>query len=513
MSRLLVIGLDSADAELIDRWVASGDLPTFASLRAEGAWGRLRTSAEVMHVSGWPTMYTGVGPAHHGLYHAYQTRDGVRGVERADPSRYGAPPFWVDLDRAGRRTVIMDAFMTVPIQPFGGLQIQEYGTWTWFGSPETRPPALGREIAKRFGAYPAPEHLHVLEPPDPIWFRDRLVAGAGRKADVVRWLMREQPWDALFVTLGEPHGAGHYLWHHDDRDYPATARRTDLAPHPLLDVYVAVDRAIERMLEAVTDDITVLVISADGMGPNHAGTQHIPEALHRLGLFHGAGVGEASSAAGSGSRSTGLAARARRLVPLAVRQAVSRCLPRRVHYRMSMKWVNDAVDWERTRVFCIPNSNEAYLRVRREGRDPGGRETAATCAEVLALLDRVGTTLRNPDRAAIPAARVVRMDDVEGARRADLPDIVLSWEEPAAVGRRLSGDGIGEIEGKAGWETAPFYTGNHRPNAFVLARGPNVHPGSVIAGDILDFAPTALALLDVALPDRYEGRPWTEVVG
>ncbi len=80
MSRLLLIGLDSADADLIERWCDEGDLPHLAALRGEGAWGRLGTTADILHVSAWPTIYTGASPGHHGLYHAYQTSPGVQGV-------------------------------------------------------------------------------------------------------------------------------------------------------------------------------------------------------------------------------------------------------------------------------------------------------------------------------------------------------------------------------------------------------------------------------------------------
>ncbi len=107
------------------------------------------------------------------------------------------------------------------LEGFGGMQVLEYGTWTWFGEPASTPSPLLGEIKRRFGAYPGPEHLEVTDvPADPVRMRDRLVAGAARKSEVTRWLMREHAWDFLFVTFGEPHGAGHYLWHLEDRDYP-----------------------------------------------------------------------------------------------------------------------------------------------------------------------------------------------------------------------------------------------------------------------------------------------------
>ncbi len=533
MSRVLVIGLDSADAELIERWSDAGHLPALASLRREGAWGRIGTTADVMHVSGWPTLYTGVSPGRHGLYHAYQTRAGARGIWRARPQDAGAPPFWKYLDDAGKRCVVMDAFMNHPLPGFGGVQILEYGTWTWFVSPGARPTRLWKEIARRFGPYPAPEHLHVLDVPDAAWFRDRLVQGARVKGEVCRWLLSEEPWDLAFVTFGEPHGAGHYLWHHEDAAYPAHAGPPGAAPHPLLDVYAAVDAEIGRILSEVDDATTVLVVSGDGMGPNYAGCQHVPEALHRLGLLHGGGVGRAgpadvggAPAYGSDARSAhpsfagasgspGLASRLRGMIPLGLRQAVTRCMPRSLHYRLSMRWVNEAIDWPRTRVLCIPNANEAYLRVRLAGREPGG--TVAPGPEYAELVERLASlagSLRNPENGRLAAERAVRVDErFPGPERPHLPDLVITWDPDARVLGELAGEGVGTIHGAPGYRTTPFYTGNHRPNAFAALRGPSVSAGSRLeGGHVLDVAPTVLAALGVDPSPAFEGEPWEEAL-
>ena len=41
-SHLLVIGLDAADKDLIERWAASGDLPTFKTLQDAAAWADVK---------------------------------------------------------------------------------------------------------------------------------------------------------------------------------------------------------------------------------------------------------------------------------------------------------------------------------------------------------------------------------------------------------------------------------------------------------------------------------------
>ena len=372
--KVLLIGLDSADVDLIERWCAAGYLPTLASLRQQGVWGRLATTAEVMHVSAWPSLYTGTMPGKHGMYHAYQISAGDQDVHRTRADECAQPPFWQFLDAAGRRCIVMDAFMSYPIEGFRGIQILEYGTWTWFDEPLATPNSVWQDIVRQFGPYPVPEHTKVLTRPEPARFRKQLLAGAAVKSKVVRWLLREKPWDMFFVTFGELHPAGHYLWHLEDTAYPAhPADISGALEHAVRDVYVAVDTAIGEILATLDDSVTVIVTSGDGMGPNYAGCHLVPEILHRLGVFHAASVGAAPSGAATSARPKKTAlSTLRDAIPLPVRRAVARCLPRHLNHRLSMKWANANIDWARTQAFCLPNANEGYVRLNLQGREPQG---------------------------------------------------------------------------------------------------------------------------------------------
>lgn len=512
--RVLLIGLDSADAGLIEDWSATGHMPTFARLRREGVWGRLGTTAEIMHVSAWPTIYTGTTPGHHGMYHAYQIRAGEQSIDRAHPERCAQPPFWKILDDAGRRCIVFDAFMNYPVPGFRGIQILEYGTWTWFGQPLSTPAGLLSEIRRRFGPYPAPEHTEQVQvPDDPRRFRDQLAAGARVKSRIVQSLVREQDWDLMFVTFGEPHGAGHYLWHIGDPEYPLQHRDGSLrGVHALRDVYGAVDEAIGEILEAVDDRTTVIITSGDGMGPNYSGCHLMPEMLHRMGLFYSENVGGASRA--SEAPKKGMLARIRESIPLGLRQSVTRCLPRSLRYRLSLKWMNTGIDWTRSKVFCIPNSNEGYFRVNLAGREPKGVvPDGGEYHELLASVRRQLERLVNPHNGMHAAERIVLTDDVyRGARRRDLPDAVITWNPLARISSELETPDLGRIGARAGYAISPFYTGNHRPSAFVLARGRSLPEGKALeGGHILDLAPTVLSMLGVDAPAHFEGKVWGEL--
>ncbi len=516
--RVLLIGLDSADAELIEGWMEEGVMPHFDRLRRDGMWTRVGTTAEIMHVSAWPTIYTGTTPGHHGLYHAYQVAAGRQTIGRAVPSRSPVPPFWKNLDEAGRRAIVMDAFMDYRLEGFRGIQILEYGTWTWFGEPGSTPRGMLKEIQRRYGPYPAPEHTDQVRVPDqPRRFLDQLVAGTEVKARIVRDLMREQSWDMLFVTFGEPHGAGHYLWHFGDEDYPIHMVHPSFeGSHPMREVYAAIDRAVGAIVEASDDDTTVIVTSGDGMGPNYSGCHMMPELLHRMDLFHSESVGRSRSD-GPPPKKKGLLSAMRQAIPIEWRQAVSRCLPRSARYRLSLKWMNSGIDWSRSRAFCIPNSNEGYFRVNLRGREPMGLvEPGAEYDEVLGRIREQLEGLTNPRNGVRAAERITLVDDVFcGVRREDLPDASISWEASARIAGELDTPELGHIDvGSAGYEISPFYTGNHRPNAFVLARGPGVSAGAKPEGGahILDIAPSVLALLGVDAPPHFEGRALPELI-
>lgn len=510
--RVLLIGLDSADAELIEHWMAEGVMPNFRALREQGTWNRIGTTAEIMHVSAWPTMYTGTTPGHHGLYHAYQITGGAQEIHRAYPERCGRPPFWKFLDDAGRRCVIFDAFMNYELAGFKGVQILDYGTWTWFGEPGSTPRNLLGDIKRRFGPYPAPEHSNQVKvPDDPLAFRDLLIAGTQVKSKVVRALMSEQSWDFMFVTFGEPHGAGHYLWHVEDAAYPSHPASGPLATaRPVRDIYAALDKAIGEIVASADDRTTLIITSGDGMGPNYSGCHLMPEMLHKLGWFYSGSVGGADRKA-SAAPKKGLMSTLRQAVPLEFRQAVTRCLPRSVRYKMSMKWVNSGIDWSRSRFFCIPNSNEGYFRVNLRGREPQGIVApGGEYDELLGQLTEELNSMTNPANGARAADRVAKMDDVyRGERRKDLPDAVISWNLDARVLDKVQTAKAGITAGPAGHAISPFYTGNHRPAAFALARGPAIAAGSALdRGHILDLAPTILALLGVDRPAHFEGQAW-----
>jgi predicted AlkP superfamily phosphohydrolase/phosphomutase len=510
-SRVLVIGLDAADRELIEQWCGDGLLPNLSRIRAQGTWAALHTTADTVHVSAWPGIFSGTTPDKHGLYHAYVMRPGEQAPVRPRPEECPVPFLWKLLDENGVRSIVMDAFLTCPLRDFSGVQIVDWGSWTWFSGQDIRPESIKQEIRRRFGAYPAENHSKVgMTPPsDPAGFRRRLLKGVEKKSEVAQWLMDSQDWEFFLLVFGECHAAGHYFWHYMDPDYVAYPEQAAAELRSALrDVYVALDGAIGDLLARCDERTTVYVVSGDGMGPNYSGSHLLNALLERMQLSNVQGDGPSVAPV---KPRKGLASTLRAIVPKNVRALVSKhVLPRSFNEKLSMHWKTADIRWASTRAFVIENANEGYVRINLRGREPEGvvapgGEYDAMCNE---LLDVAGS-MTNPHNGRRAAAHVHRTTELySGPCTGNFPDVIIDWDPGAKVTTALSTAKYGTVAGDhAGCEVAPYYTGNHRANAFVVAKGPSVQAGGVLEGaSILDLAPTMLAHFGVAVPPHMDGK-------
>ncbi len=90
-ARTVVVGFDGVDPRLIDRWIASGDLPHLASLRKKGTLCPLASTSPPNSPVAWSTFATGQWPSEHGVF----------GFLRRDAKNYlpGVAPFQVNPPR------------------------------------------------------------------------------------------------------------------------------------------------------------------------------------------------------------------------------------------------------------------------------------------------------------------------------------------------------------------------------------------------------------------------------
>lgn len=502
--KLLVLGLQLGDGALVRRWAAAGRLPTFARLIAEGRSGELVTTADDLHVSPLPSLYTGATPGEHGVYYTFQPAAGVQGWQRFAEGLYGRPTFWKLLSDAGVACAVLDTPYAHPEPGFTGALALDWGTWAQYLGPTGNTIEV---LTRAVGRYPLGLEAHdigfmALEPVD---MAGRLVQALEARVKATQWLLRERPSDVLVTVLDETHAAAHYCWR-------PPAAGSQLAPEDqpeLLAVYEALDRSIAAIIDAAGPGAAVLVVSGDAIGPNRSGWHLLPQVLARLGLF------VSSDVPAGPARDAPQAARGfdpvkilRDLLPKDFRKSLARMLPTALRDRLAKRVDSAAMDWSRTRAYCLLTDLEGCIRINLKGREPVG--IVEPGADYEAVLDEIETALRelvNPATGRPAVTRVLRADRVfPGARRDRLPDLVVHWSREAPIAA-LTSPRLGLIEGVS----PDLRPGTHAGPGFAILVEPGMVPGSLPSGaSIFDVAPTVLRRFDIRPPSHMSGVPWSE---
>lgn len=209
--KMVVLGFDGMDPDLVAQWMKEGKLPNLRRLAEQGGLYPLTTTHSAESPTAWASFATGVNPGKHNIYD-FLVRDTSTylpdlGMVRREPARFlfdyvpiakprlestrGATSFWVTAGRAGVRSSILTVPVTFPPEqvPNGellsGLPLPDIrgtmGTFYYFATDLSRYEEGNTEfggILKRLlmdPQEPLVARTELVGPPNPI-VRNRIQA-------------------------------------------------------------------------------------------------------------------------------------------------------------------------------------------------------------------------------------------------------------------------------------------------------------------------------------------------
>jgi predicted AlkP superfamily phosphohydrolase/phosphomutase/Flp pilus assembly protein TadD len=124
--RLIVLGLDGMDPETVDTLMVEGKMPSFARLRQDGAYGRLRSQRPILSPIIWTTIATGKPPEQHGIGHfvAVNAKSGEQLPVTSRMRRVKA--LWNVFSGAGRTVGVVGWWATWPAEAVNGVVVSDH---------------------------------------------------------------------------------------------------------------------------------------------------------------------------------------------------------------------------------------------------------------------------------------------------------------------------------------------------------------------------------------------------
>jgi tetratricopeptide (TPR) repeat protein len=123
--RVIVIGLDAADWQLLDPYIASGRMPNLARLAREGRSGVLRSFKPHLSPLIWTTMMTGTSPLQHRIldFLRFNPETGEREPITSDERMEKA--VWEIANDGGLDAAVLGLWATHPAEPIRGFIVSD----------------------------------------------------------------------------------------------------------------------------------------------------------------------------------------------------------------------------------------------------------------------------------------------------------------------------------------------------------------------------------------------------
>ncbi len=482
-AKVILIGLDSADQQLVQQGCDSGALPVLRGLRDRGAYGLLGGFAAMADDALWASFYTGLSPGQHGRYFWNYPEQGTYERRLYRDRNPSLKPFWAHLSQAGLRSAIIDVPKCPLVTELNGVQVAD---WLVHGRDHVEtcswPVELAGDLLRRFGDDRTDRvdrdwlcRMHSLQRNELDALEQHLLDGLEKKTAFACELLEEN-WDLFLIVFKEAHCIGHQAWHLLD---PAGGTHSlGSSANSVQRIYQALDRAIGEIARRAGPETTLIVFSNLGMAANYTGEHLLDEVLRRL---------ESKIA-----------------TPWQRTRLAGRRAPRKLRALIRGGAESNLTPANRLAFQVAHNEISGAIRINLFGREPAGIVLPGEEYErICSLLTEELLALRVPETGERLVEAVLRTDQAyPGEHRNELPDLFVIWSRQGPISGAQSRS-IGAL-----CSPAPAYrTGNHTLGGFYIGVGPRTLPGRDLGpASIIDLAPTVATLLHTCLP-RAEGMP------
>jgi predicted AlkP superfamily phosphohydrolase/phosphomutase len=503
----MIIGLDGATWDVLDKWIVDGTLPNLARVRQEGSWGILRSTIPPITAAAWSTFMTGKRPSKHGVFHfinlfgANDPSNANGEGELVSARSLKAPAVWDILGHHDRKVLLINIPLTYPPRPVNGVMVT--GLLTPRNAPVfTYPVELSKQITDykidldRFvdktpfvdeidGEIVVPSLTLVDE------FRDMLE----KRARVTFDLMHKQSWDFFMIVFIGTDRLGHYLWQYQTNQVDAKPEAQALA-QAVRAYYIRLDEIVGELITRAGDDVTTLIMSDHGMGPKHTKKVHLNNWLRDHSWLTTTPVkGKLTNPDGWLKRLGLPRDKIGKLVHRLPGMANSRLVKKAVAVAAQ------AIDYAGSSAYAIPIFNHIFgIRLNAQGsaRDKLRGEITHTLSELV-----------DPQTGVRLVEHIYRGEDYyQGPYAQNIPDLIVMMKPDYGGSYRL-----GQYSAYVTELQMHTHRGNHRMEGIFAARGARIaHHTQPLPGlDIEDITPTVLHLMGLPVPTDMDGRVLSEI--
>ncbi len=288
--RVLLIGWDAADWQMIEPLIDKGLMPTTAKLMQDGAWGNLATLQPILSPILWNSIATGKRAREHGVYGFTEPDPDGQGIRTSSSTSRKCKAIWNVLTQMGLRSNVVGWYASHPAEPIDGVMVSnQFEVFQPIeGGDITPPPKSSVHPAEMSDALAEmrvrPKEIDASAILPFIPNAERLLEQEGHRVGklqqmlaqtatmhtVATKLMTSTDWDFTAVYYEGIDRFGHeFMEFHPPKMEQVTQEDFEAYQECMVGIYRFHDMMLETLLTLAGEDTAVILISDHGYYNNH----------------------------------------------------------------------------------------------------------------------------------------------------------------------------------------------------------------------------------------------------
>lgn len=167
--KLILLGLDGADWDIIDHYIEAGKLPNFKRLKEEGTWGYLSSLEPTLSPMLWTTIATGKRPDQHGIVDFLEWDEEKKERLPVTSNHRKVPALWNILSHHKLKVGVFNWLVSWPAEKVKGVIVSDRLGYHVF------PHIIGPRLTLEKVSYPvdyAEKKKNLFTPPENITYSE-----------------------------------------------------------------------------------------------------------------------------------------------------------------------------------------------------------------------------------------------------------------------------------------------------------------------------------------------------
>lgn len=285
MSKVLLIGWDAADWQLIWPLINQGKMPALKKLITNGVYANMSTLDPPFSPMLWTSVATGKTPDKHGILNFIEVNKDNE-IQPVSVQSRKTRAIWNILTHKNMKSNVVGWWPTHPPEPINGVMISDkfqkgYNSSNflkkWPSNPETVHPPEYYNALEKYRFHPAemtqahifpfiPKAAQIDQKNDKslLSFANVLAHNTTVHATATK-VMRETEWDFMAVYYdGIDHFCHGFMKFHPPKLGPIPPKLFDIYNEVINGAYIYQDMMLERMMNLADADTTIIVMSDHG---------------------------------------------------------------------------------------------------------------------------------------------------------------------------------------------------------------------------------------------------------